>query len=417
MITGPDPTAPPGLALPNHGPARPKVKDVLAGQVGQCFLQLPIALLVNAVNGLILTVVLWRAIDARTLLIWLLVLFSTIVARHAVLRAYRDPHRRALRTDSVWRRYCVLGACMAGLAWGSAGIILFHPDSFPHQVFLAFVLGGMLAGGVPLLSSVSMAYPCFAIPVVLPIMFEMLAQGDDIHFTMGMMVLIFGISMLASASRVHQLFRESIELRLELSSTIETSHALAQMVHRDELTGIANRRLFEEVLANEWRRAQRDGVVLAVISADIDHFKAYNDHYGHPAGDRCLKVVAKTMAKAMHRPGDLAARTGGEEFAFLLPGTSLEGAAMIAERIHQHVLDLNWQHEASPVAGRVTVSLGVAASDRIAAATASDLLRASDEALYQAKRRGRNRVVCHAEASSPATTEETGAPARSEGLS
>jgi diguanylate cyclase (GGDEF)-like protein len=151
--------------------------------------------------------------------------------------------------------------------------------------------------------------------------------------------------------------------------------------------------LFDEMLDEEWRRARRDGSVLAVIIADIDHFKSYNDQYGHPAGDLCLIAVARAMRDALHRPGDLVARIGGEEFAFLLPDTPPAGAGAVAEQVRRSVLGLDLSHEGLSVAGQVTVSLGLAVADDPAIASPDDLLRAADQALYRAKRGGRNQVA------------------------
>ncbi len=369
---------------------------MLAGEIDQCFRHLPISLVAHTANSLILVAVLWGAVGERRLLAWLGAVLLVAAARYMLWRSYGDPRRAGRISGETWRRLAVAGACAAGVAWGSAGIILFHPESFPHQVFLAFVLGGMVAGGIPLLSSIKSAYRCFAIPVLLPITLQFMAHGDRIHLIMGLMILIFGAAMLASSVHVHRVYRDAVELRLQLVTSVKAGDALKQMVHVDELTGIANRRLFEQALAAEWRRAEREGGVLAVVTADIDHFKAFNDYYGHPAGDRCLIRVAKSMASSVLRAGDVAARIGGEEFAFLLPGTSIEAAAMVAERIRKNVNDLRLPHAASPVAGKVTVSLGVAALRPNPGISSLDLLHASDVALYSAKRRGRNRVICHA---------------------
>ncbi len=130
-----------------------------------------------------------------------------------------------------------------------------------------------------------------------------------------------------------------------------------------------------------------------MIIADIDHFKLYNDRLGHVAGDTCLTRVAQTMATAARRPGDLVARIGGEEFAFLLPNTSLHDATTIAERVREDVFELAIPHPASPVADRVSISLGVAGlvpSDAIAMTT---LMQAADAALYKAKHAGRNQIA------------------------
>ncbi len=368
-------------------------REVLAAQVEHGYRQLPISLTVNLVNGLLLIAVLWEVTAPTLLFAWGAMLVAVTGARYAQLRAFKQRLRDAQFRYAAWLRYFVLGACAAGLVWGLAGVLLFHPESFAHQVFLAFVLGGMVAGAIPLLSSLDHAYTCFAIPVVLPIGLRMLAVGDRIHLIMGLLILIFGAAMFAASLQVRRLFDDERRLRQKLASSVEASLALEQMLRLDALTEIANRRQFEEELELEWRRAQRDGDALTVITADVDHFKEYNDHYGHPAGDECLVSLARTMADSLSRPGDLVARIGGEEFAFLLPRTSLSGGRSVAELVRERVLALNLPHEASTVAGQVTVSFGIASSDHAFVDSPAELLRASDMALYEAKRRGRNQIA------------------------
>jgi diguanylate cyclase (GGDEF)-like protein len=366
--------------------------EAVSAQIEQSFRQLPLALAANLVIGLLLTVLLWQVIDRTRLVSWMSALALVTAGRLALLCAYKRAPRLG-RDPAVWRRRFVFGACGAGLVWGAAGVLLFHPTSFDHQILLAFALGGMLAGGVPLLSFLDRAYPCFAIPILVPISVRVFSMGDRLHLFMGLMVLIFGFTLLASSARMRRFFRDSVELREQLSVSILTSQELGQMLRIDALTGIANRRMFDEMLDDEWRRARRDGSVLAVIIADIDHFKSYNDRYGHLAGDRCLIAVAHAMRDALHRPGDLVARIGGEEFAFLLPNTRLCGAVAVAEQVRRGVLRLKLHHEAPSVAGQVTVSLGLAAADGPAIPSKDDLLRAADLALFRAKRCGRNQVA------------------------
>ena len=165
--------------------------------------------------------------------------------------------------------------------------------------------------------------------------------------------------------------------------------ALRRAADTDGLTGIANRRRFDDALAHEWLRAQRSGGALSLLLIDIDHFKAYNDRYGHPAGDRCLRAVAQAMARPPQRPADLLARWGGEEFALLLPDTPAAGAVAVAQQLLQAVDALQLPHAASPVAPRVTVSIGAACGG----ASPQALLDGADRALYQAKAAGRHRVV------------------------
>ena len=168
---------------------------------------------------------------------------------------------------------------------------------------------------------------------------------------------------------------------------------LHELAHTDKLTQIANRRRFDEMLEHEWRRAQRGKTPLAMVLIDIDFFKKYNDHYGHPAGDACLHSVGGVLATRLNRTGDLPARYGGEEFAVILPATDLHGALAVAERIRQEILALCIPHAQSPFE-IVTASLGVAALEPngIDGVGAAELVARADTQLYQAKRAGRNRV-------------------------
>ena len=184
--------------------------------------------------------------------------------------------------------------------------------------------------------------------------------------------------------------REAERANQELQATNEK---LLQLSQQDPLTGIANRRHFNEFLRHEWQRALRESSNLAVVLLDIDHFKAYNDYYGHQAGDLCLRRVASVLGAELNRPGDMLARYGGEEFVIVLPNTPIEGAAHIAETLRKAVERVAIAHERSPVDSRVTVSMGVAGAPVTQKASAEMLLRAADRALYQAKRNGRNRVM------------------------
>jgi diguanylate cyclase (GGDEF)-like protein len=170
------------------------------------------------------------------------------------------------------------------------------------------------------------------------------------------------------------------------------SDLLEQLVRIDGLTDICNRRGFDETLDREWKRCQRHGEPLALIMLDIDHFKVFNDTYGHADGDACLARVARTISRSLHRPTDLAARYGGEEFAVILPETPLDAARDIAETIRLKVRDLSIAHVCAE--NCVTISLGVAclqpAQDE--GQGPESLIRLADQALYQAKSQGRNQV-------------------------
>lgn len=179
------------------------------------------------------------------------------------------------------------------------------------------------------------------------------------------------------------------ERTVELEKARRTAEALAQT---DGLTGIANRRHFDAVLANEWKRALRSLQPLAVAMIDIDYFKKYNDHYGHQAGDECLRNVSQILKTQSRRAGDLIARYGGEEFVIIAPETNFPNMMALAENIRSTLEALALPHEASSF-GQVTASIGVAVGIPKGHETPGRLLQAADQSLYQAKARGRNRVV------------------------
>jgi diguanylate cyclase (GGDEF)-like protein len=175
--------------------------------------------------------------------------------------------------------------------------------------------------------------------------------------------------------------------------------ALEDLATKDSLTGLANRRSLDKKMHLEWKCAQRTGTPLAFILADIDHFKAYNDHYGHQQGDECLRAAAGAIAASIFRPSDMASRYGGEEFAMVMPNTDLAGAHAVAERIRQAVSDQELPHQKSTTAEHITLSLGVAAMIPSARTSTEMLIAAADAALYLAKSQGRNRsVMAEAEA-------------------
>lgn len=177
----------------------------------------------------------------------------------------------------------------------------------------------------------------------------------------------------------------------------KANRELKMMSVKDGLTGLFNRRHFDETMEKELKRAERSSTPLSLILCDIDHFKLYNDNYGHLGGDDCLKAVAKAMMKVSIRPGDIAARYGGEEFAFILPDTDLQGAQVIAESIRQAIAGLAITHEHSSATEHVTLSCGVASvqpqKHQDLTALTRVLIETADQGLYRAKENGRNQVA------------------------
>lgn len=237
----------------------------------------------------------------------------------------------------------------------------------------------------------------------IPVIF-LTSHGDEATEIAGFMA--GGVDFITKPPRA-ALLQARVRTHLRLKQLSDTLREAALI---DGLTGITNRRRFDESLSTEWLRAVRGHRPLAMIMIDIDFFKAYNDHYGHQAGDHVLRDVAQAMESALLRPGDHVARYGGEEFALLLPETDAEGAQTVARRLQQAVDALAIPHDASPFNAQLTVSMGISAyysdcrawqsADESARSSADfppygaeELLAAADQALYAAKAAGRHRMA------------------------
>lgn len=182
-------------------------------------------------------------------------------------------------------------------------------------------------------------------------------------------------------------------IRTHVNLKIKTD-MLEQLVSIDGLTNIYNRRKFDKMLVKEWKRAQRDQMPLSLILIDIDHFKLFNDNYGHANGDECLKKVAACLKNSFIRPGDLVCRYGGEEFAVILPNTDTKGAENVAEVFRNAIEELNIAHEYSKTADHVTISIGVTTMmPDHENNTPIDLIEGADKMLYESKENGRNQVT------------------------
>lgn len=217
------------------------------------------------------------------------------------------------------------------------------------------------------------------------------AGGDD--------YLVKPVSFVVLNAKIRALQRiESTRAKL-----LETSRELAaanreleNLSRQDSLTGIANRRYFDSYLLSEIKRASRDREPLSLILADVDNFKAFNDCYGHQAGDDCLRHVATALKSVGKRPADLAARYGGEEFAMVLPGTTVEGAVDVAKSLVRAIEGMSIPHARSGVSNTVSLSQGIASMIPVHETKPESIIELADQALYQAKQQGRNRYVISA---------------------
>jgi diguanylate cyclase (GGDEF)-like protein len=217
------------------------------------------------------------------------------------------------------------------------------------------------------------------------------AGGDD--------YLIKPVSYVVLNAKIRALHR----IETMRSKVVEVSRDLAaanreleKLSRQDGLTGIANRRYFDSYLLTEVRRAARERSPLSLVLSDVDDFKAFNDSYGHQAGDDCLRQVATALSSAGRRPADLAARYGGEEFAMILPGTVVDGAVDVAQTVSRVIAGLAIPHARSG-AGHITLSQGIVSLVPEKETSPEDLIQRADQALYQAKQQGRNRYVVFGE--------------------
>lgn len=181
-------------------------------------------------------------------------------------------------------------------------------------------------------------------------------------------------------------------LRVSQQQLLDTNLVLQRLMNSDGLTGLSNRRHFDEYLELEWRRAMREQTQLSLLMIDVDYFKAYNDTFGHLAGDEALRKVAETIRGSCARPSDLPARYGGEEFVLVLPNTSPGGARLVAEKLRQSVEAMNIAHNMPQANARLTVSIGLATQTPSIGSHCRSLISAADKGLYQAKNNGRNQV-------------------------
>jgi diguanylate cyclase (GGDEF)-like protein/PAS domain S-box-containing protein len=276
------------------------------------------------------------------------------------------------------RRY-VSPACRELLGYAPEEMIgvkpvnMAHPDDAPR---LALVFQTLLGGGAERQSIINRIRHRSGRWIWVEAQFRTLREADS-----GRITGIIGALRDISA-------RKAVEDELA-----EANRRLQTLAGQDSLTGLANRRAFDEALAKEYRRAEREKKTLSLVILDVDRFKAFNDHYGHPAGDACLRQIGAVIAETARRPGDVAARYGGEEFVMLLPDTDEAGAELIAERIRRAVLALEIPHLAN-ARGLVTVSVGVAALALAGGDGSPDgLVEDADRALYCAKECGRNAVI------------------------
>ena len=220
---------------------------------------------------------------------------------------------------------------------------------------------------------------------------------ETLPFMVAAGLLLLGIGFLLQRYRISRLTRRTLMLEKIVAARTEelevANKQLAKLANEDGLTGIFNRRVFDQTLDEECRRADRNQSCVSLLLIDIDFFKHYNDALGHQAGDQCIRQVSEVLSAACVRAGDTVCRYGGDELAIILPGISIKDAGKHAEKLRQAITNLALSHPSSSVNSIVTLSIGVACSQPVLSLSASELIKSADRALYLAKQRGRNQVA------------------------
>jgi diguanylate cyclase (GGDEF)-like protein len=277
-----------------------------------------------------------------------------------------------------------------------AGFLIREPLLAINQVYITLVV--VIIGMLALQLSLKAALVGAMIGGSAFLLAPWLAEAKYAWLFLGHYVLTGGVCLFVALileDKDREAFLQSMLFALERQEVQRLNVELDELARRDALTHLPNRRHFDEVLLREWDRASRTGNALCLLLVDVDHFKAYNDHLGHLAGDACLAQVASAMQSAIHRPADFIARYGGEEFAVLLPETSKEGACELARRLIERVDALALSHGMSPTAPHVSISVGGACTEGRSSPSIGALLTAADAALYKAKHAGRHRFHFH----------------------
>ncbi|GMQ97287.1 MAG: hypothetical protein BMS9Abin15_0994 [Gammaproteobacteria bacterium] len=404
--------------------------QVLIEQYRLLFRQAPLTVIATTLLVLLITWSFWDSLPQTYLMAWLGAMLTVNAIRLALYMAYIQQDQ-AKRLSRLLRASYIGVLILSGVIWSALALMGTVAGSFEQLVVITLILAGVYASAIASNSSVMSGFIGFSLPVILPVSAIFFYREEQHALLIAWSIILYTFFMSFAAFEVNRILRKNIWLAIEnarllknvsrsrdelnnlnkrlaneLEDEKESAMVLVQTRERlqgavdylahisliDGLTGIANRRGFDAFFQKEWSRARRNGENLALVMLDVDFFKQYNDAYGHQAGDECLKRIATVIDNSVRRSADLAARIGGEEFAILLPGTGLNGASSLASQIRATIGKLQIPHEDSPIARFVTLSAGVAAIRANRRTDPAMLFQAADQALYTAKKEGRNVV-------------------------
>lgn len=366
----------------------------------------------NLIGAAILMAVLWPYFEPSLLLIWGFGLLTLLLLRSLYMSSALADRRFLHKPKRVFWTL-VFGSALTGAVWSSSFILTeaVLPSSLQYVFLLIIVM--ISAVSLALMVVVREYFLAFVFSAIWPIAWWMLANfwEQPQNIAIGLLLLAVTGLLVFASNGIHTTFRRMLRLNWQQETMArelgnitnslrernrqlqEARRQLTDLANVDELTGLGNRRLVNRALRDELRRAQRAEVWLSIILFDVDHFKKYNDHYGHPAGDEVLRRIGDVMRRLSARAGEVVARYGGEEFIMVLPRSDAEDARRMAERLQRAIRAEAMPHATSGVTAHVTVSQGVVSVQPDSDTDPATLVQRADAALYQAKNRGRNCFV------------------------
>lgn len=352
---------------------------------------------------LIMTFMAWPHTNQFLISAWLITVTIVLCLRFILTLCFQAQQDKNIRPHK-WQQRLTLLSFISGVVIGSCGFITLTPEHYLLPLILAIGLITLSSISVSVLSISSSTFISFIIPALLPVIANTLISGDRINFGIGLLIIMFTVTLILLSNRTRENINKSLDIRYENTHLLDDltvsqlqlqkqNIELEKLATEDHLTGLANRRYGDMHLEAEWKKAIRQQHPVSLIMIDIDKFKDYNDHYGHQAGDDCLKIVAQALKQSLSRPSDLAVRYGGEEFLVVLPDTEITGAIQLARKFQKVLENVNIKHEYSDIANHLTVSCGVASytpkrSDKVRA-----LVNQADIAMYKSKFSGGNRTI------------------------
>ena len=348
----------------------------------------PVVLLINIVNASITVAVLHRIYSTWAILCWLGVVVTVVGCRLLVWWRFKSAtHDKEVAPK--WGRYFVIGSTLTGCVWGVLASVIFMSDDPVYYVFVAFLLGGMVAGATLRDAAYLPAFYGFALAAAGPAIVAFLAKGSDHLTEMGLLLAAFAIVLVLVGRDNNRWIINSVHSQINLAKANEelrrTEAQILHLVRNDMLTGLPNRRAFVEGLQQAIARARRGGQGFAVLYLDLDHFKDVNDTNGHPVGDLLLKAIAERLRAAV-RETDIVARLGGDEFAIV--ATDVEGAGAISA-IADKILSIFGEPftiQGNEIRSNTTIGISIYGPQ---APDPETLLSQADVALYRAKSEGR----------------------------